>query len=120
MIFEALEPLHITTKSLGEVSLAAGDRLDWPDQAVKMLLAQYPESVRVVENLPFQVHDLVSFRIPDPQSTNTRPEWQTHTGIIQAIDPRFQMAFIVTEKGPGPEWVWVWWGYCRKVADDQA
>ena len=67
MIFEALESIHLTTRSLGEVSLSPGDRLDWPDLAVRMLLSHYPESIRVMpSDPPFQVEQQVIYIIPDP------------------------------------------------------
>jgi len=42
--------LEIETKSLGHVSLKPGQRLTWPDEAVKLLLAKVPEKVRVIED----------------------------------------------------------------------
>jgi len=42
--------LKIETKSLGHVSLKPGQRLTWPDEAVKLLLAKVPEKVRVIDD----------------------------------------------------------------------
>ena len=50
--FEALSPLQLKTQSEGVVSLEAGQRLTWPDDAVQFLLERAPEKIRVVEDRP--------------------------------------------------------------------
>ncbi len=108
MIFEAIEPIRITTKTLGNVSLSPGDRLDWPDQAVQMLLAQYPGSVRTVSpGPPFHPGMSVTYQIPVNIQSPTQYSWQTHTGTIRAIDPIRQMILIVPESGADLPWVWI-------------
>ena len=65
MIFEALKPLEITTRSLGRVALETGERHTWPDEAVKMLLEKFPEKIRVIQEQP-QIHPGVWVEFSSP------------------------------------------------------
>ena len=65
MIFEAICPLEIKTRTLGTVSLDIGDRVEWPDEAVKMLVQKYPGKARVVKEQPqIQAGVWVEFQSP--------------------------------------------------------
>ena len=65
MIFEAIEPLRITTRTLGILSLSPGQCMDLPDKAVLQLLKQMPERIRVIdESLNPQPGLWVTFNSP--------------------------------------------------------
>ncbi|MDR4485376.1 MAG: hypothetical protein R3B95_19620 [Nitrospirales bacterium] len=113
LIFEAVEPIRIVTKTLGSVSLSPGDRLDWPDPAVKMLLAQYPASVRLVHDLPFQVGDQVTYKIPMIERVPHAYIWTEHHGTILAVNDFSEMVLIQPEDESGMPWRWLWWGYAK-------
>ena len=83
--------MEITTKTLGIVALETGDRLDWPDEAVRMLAEKYPQRVRVVDE-PAQVQSgawieffsplfgMVTARI---QSVETDGIWLTNHSVLR-------------------------------------
>jgi hypothetical protein len=56
LTFEALSALRLTTNTLGSVALAPGERLTWPDEAVKQLVEKIPEKIRVIGDEPPQLH----------------------------------------------------------------
>ena len=49
LIFEALEPITLLTRTRGTIPLKGGDRLDWPDEDVRKVLKSYPEKFKLVE-----------------------------------------------------------------------
>ena len=112
MIIEALQPLKITTKTLGAVSMNVGDRLTWPDKAVEMLLEKFPDKLKVVgaNHKGFYVGQTVRYRIPIVQSA-TRYSWDWHIGIVQAIDHHHKRVTIIPETEDQP-WRIMAWEYC--------
>ncbi len=49
MIFEALVPLTLNTKTRGVLQLKAGQQMDVPAKVVQQLQAKVPEKIRVLE-----------------------------------------------------------------------
>ncbi len=49
MIFEALVPLTLNTKTRGVLQLKAGQQMDVPVKVVQQLQAKVPEKIRVLE-----------------------------------------------------------------------
>ena len=117
LIFEALKPLEITTRSLGRIALETGERHTWPDEAVRMLLEKFPEKIRVIQEQPhgqFRVGQQVAYRIPVVQHA-TSYSWESHTGTIDAIDIHNERLTILPESEAQP-WRIVSWCYCQPKA----
>lgn len=65
LTFEALRPLRLNTRTRGKISLQPGERLTWPDEAVKQLLEKIPDRIRVVvEGTPIQPGMWIQFFSP--------------------------------------------------------
>ncbi len=52
MTFEALAPLRLKTRTLGSVALQPGQRVTWPDEAVRQLLERVPQKIKVIYENP--------------------------------------------------------------------
>jgi hypothetical protein len=72
--FEALRPLQLKTRSEGVISIASGQQLTWPDEAVQFLLERAPEKIRVVEEKP---------RLPPAPGLNFSPH------CLAGVPPEF-------------------------------
>ncbi len=110
MIFEALKPLEITTRSLGRIALETGERHTWPDEAVRMLLEKFPEKIRVIKEQPhgpFRVGQQVVYRIPVVQHA-TSYSWESHTGTIEAIDIHNERLTILPKSENQPLIIVAW------------
>ena len=105
MIFEALKPMEITTKTLGIVTLKAGDRLEWPAEAVMLLVEKCPGKVRVVDDsAKVQPGVWVEFFSPlfgmvtaKIKSVETDGIWLTNHSVLKGTDEpcRIPVAWIV-------------------------
>ena len=111
LTFEALVPLKLRTRTLGRLSVEPGQRVTWPDKAVRQLLEKIPEKIRVIEGTPRQQPSIqpgmpVQYRIPVKITSPTKHEWAWHRGTIEQVDEDWQRVFIIpdTEKGP-QQWV---------------
>ena len=105
MIFEAIYPLRLTTKTLGTVTLKPGERRNWPDEAVRLLLEKMPQKIRIIENPEsFQIGRRIRYRIPIGEATSY--EWEWHQGRIELIDERWNMALVIPET-ERELWRWV-------------
>ncbi len=122
MIIEALTPFTVKTKTLGHVSLEVGDRLEWPDQAVLMLLEKYPEKVRAIEVVygPFHIGQIVDYRIPTTIKSLIDYAWAWHTGTIADIDFHNERLMIIPQDEDQPWRIIAWCYACpRGDADEQ-
>ena len=65
MIFEALVPLTLNTKTRGVLQLKAGQRMDVSAKVVQQLQAKVPEKIRVLEwRSPIQAGVWIEFDSP--------------------------------------------------------
>ena len=49
LIFEAIQPVTLSTKTRGTFPLKPGDRLNWPDEDVRKVLERCPHSFKIIE-----------------------------------------------------------------------
>lgn len=125
LTFEALRPLRLNTKTRGTFSLQPGERVTWPDEAVKQLLARIPERIRLVleseseKPPPFQIGQAVTYRIPDPQTKSIYPAWQEHSGTVLQVDAFREMVLIEPTTEPGTSWRWVARCYVQVNQDEK-
>ena len=56
MIFEALVPVTLNTKTRGVLTLRPGQRMDVPPKVISQLQEQIPDKIRVIGGEPEQVH----------------------------------------------------------------
>jgi hypothetical protein len=118
--FEALVPLKLRTRTLGCVSVEPGQRVTWPDEAVRQLLEKIPEKIRLIEGTPRQhpsIHPgmTVQYRIPVRITSPTKYEWAWHQGTVEIVDEDQHLALVtpIDEEEP---WRWVSLTYVKVKA----
>ena len=80
MIFEALVPFTLNTKTRGVLQLKAGQQMDVPAKVVQQLQAKVPEKIRVLEwRSPIQAGVWVEF---------FSPLWGLCSAEVQAVTLR--------------------------------
>ncbi len=78
MIFEALVPVTLNTKTRGVLTLRPGQRMDVPPKVISQLQEQIPEKIRVMGDVPTQLR-------PGIWVEFFSPLWGMCTARIQAV-----------------------------------
>ena len=113
LTFEALAPLKLRTKSLGAIVLEPGQRVTWPEKAVRQLLQKAPEKIRVVEDFPVRCGQQVKFKQPVNIQDATNYSWQECEGKVEIIDHKSHLVLIISEEDNIP-WLWVNLAFVRE------
>lgn len=112
LTIEAIQPLKIKTKTLGSVTLNPGERLTWPDEAVRLLLEKVPQKIKVIEEQP-DLHAGVRVRYCVPQiESAVHYIWEWYEGTVEMIDHKHHLVLVIPKKELEP-WRWVAMTYIK-------
>ena len=117
MTFEVLQPLRLKTKTWGSIAFEPGQRVTWPEKAVRLLLQKAPEKIRVVENFPVRCGQRVRYRIPTNIKSATNYSWKECEGVMEMIDHKSHLALIIPEGKDVPR-LWVALTYIQTIKTD--
>jgi hypothetical protein len=115
LTFEVLQPLKLKTKTWGSVAFEPGQRVTWPEKAVRLLLQKAPKKIRVVEDFPVRCGQRVRYRIPINIRNATDYSWKECEGVVEMIDHQSHLALIIPEAGDVP-WLWVNMDYVQPLS----
>ena len=94
-IFEAVKPLDLTTKTMGQITLKVGDTIELAESAADAINLKFPGSLRAATPPRFQVGDRVRYRQPDRGSAH--PIWREYAGVVDRVHERVERVTISSD-----------------------